>query len=80
MATQNSKELLIQHVFQSIIEYFKYTFKQSTIINPRRACAARFTVLVLCVCLFHRANLRTGASRRLTEGTSGLSGTFFTKV
>ena len=34
----------------------------------------------VCVCVSHRANLRTGASRRLTEGTSGLSGTFFTKV
>ena len=62
-------------------------FSESSIlcvVNPRRACAARVTVLVLCVCvcvhLSHRANLRTGASRRLTEGTSGLSGTFFTKV
>ena len=26
--------------------------KLSTIINPRRACAARVTVVVLCVCLF----------------------------
>ena len=31
------------------------------------------------VCLSHPANLQTGASRRLTEGTSGLSGPFFTK-
>ena len=50
-------------------------------INPRHACATRITVLVLCVCvcLSRQANLWTGASRRLTEGNSGLSGTFFTK-
>ena len=30
----------------------------------------------VCVCLSRRANLRTGASRRLTEDTIGLSGTF----
>ena len=29
----------------------------------------------LSVCLSRRANLRTGANRRLTKGTSGLSGT-----
>ena len=46
-------------------------------INPWRASATRVTVLVLCVCLSRRANLRTGASGHLTEGTSGLSGTFF---
>ena len=34
----------------------------------------------VCVCLSRRANLRTGASGHLTEGTSGFSGTFFTKV
>ena len=38
----------------------------------------------VCVCLSVRlsclANLRTGASRRLTEGTSGLSGILFTKI
>ena len=31
----------------------------------------RVTVLVLCVCLSAGANLWTGASRRLTEGTCG---------
>ena len=58
------------------------TKDRSHMINPRHACATRVTVLVLCVCLClsHRANLQTGASRRLTEGTSGLSSTFFTKV
>ena len=33
----------------------------------------------VCVCLSRRANLWTGASRCLTEGNSGLSGTFFTE-
>jgi len=51
---------------------------------PQCACATRVTVLVLCVCVCvcvcvsHQANLRSGASTRLTKGTSGLSGTFFT--
>ena len=46
----------------------------------------RVTAVVLCVylsvsvCLSAAANLQTGANRRLTEGTSGLSGTFFTKI
>ena len=34
----------------------------------------------MCVCLSQQANLQTGARRRVTEGTSGLSGIFFTKV
>ena len=34
----------------------------------------------VCVCLSQQANLQTGARRRVTEGTSGLSGIFFTKV
>ena len=28
-----------------------YMYKQEQLINPRRACAARVTVVVLCVCL-----------------------------
>ena len=39
--------------------------------------------LYVCVCLCvcpAGANLRTGTSRRLTENTSGLSGTLFTKL
>jgi len=42
----------------------------------------RVTAVVPCVCvcvfLSTGANPQTGASRRLTEGTSGLSGTFLT--
>ena len=41
----------------------------------------RTCVLCLCVSVCHAgANLRTGTSRRLTKGTGGLSGTFFTKL
>ena len=55
-------------------------------INPRCACAARTCPVRVCVyisvcvsvCVFVPQG--TGASRRLTEGISGLSGTFFTKV
>ena len=66
-----NKEFIIDHSVS------KYSF--FVIINPRRACATRVTAC-LCVCLsVTPGNLRTGASRRLTEGTSGLSGTFFTK-
>ena len=53
------------------------------IINPRHACARgllQLSCVSVCLCLFTRANLRTGASRRLTEGTSGLSDTFCTKI
>ena len=57
----------------------------TVLVNPRRACArgllqlSRVSVCV-CVCLSAGANPRTGASRRLTEGTSGLNGTFLTII
>ena len=60
-----------------------------TVVNPWCACARGLLQLsrvsvCLCVCVFvcpvAGANPRTGASRRLTEGTSGLSGTFLTKI
>ena len=56
--------------------------KITYVINPRHACTARVTVLVLCVSVFPSAgaNLRTGADSCLTEGTSGLSGILFTKI
>ena len=38
-----------------------------------------YSTCPVCVCLSHQANLRNGTSRHLTEGTSSLSGTFFTK-
>ena len=43
-------------------------------------CVCVCVCVCLSVCLSHRANLCTGVSGYLTEGTSGLSGTFFTKV
>ena len=52
------------------------------VFNPQCAYARGVTRLqlscpmCLSVCLSVGANLRTGASRRLTEGTSSLSGTF----
>ena len=36
----------------------------SIVINPRRACAARVTVVVLCVCLSVKSHLTYGASVR----------------
>ena len=63
-----------------------------SVFNPRHACTARVTVVIpqrtctrelsyssLCVsvCPSAGANLGTGTSRCLTEGTSGLSGTTF---
>ena len=47
--------------------------------HAQRGLRYLYSVCV-CVCLSHRANLQTGTSRRLTEGTSGLSSTFFTNV
>ena len=42
------------------------------------------TAIVLSVCVFScvsaPANLRTGATTRLTEGISGMSGTFVTII
>ena len=47
----------------------------SDMINPRRACAARVTVVVLCVCVFvcpGRSSV-THATKRQTRHTHGLS-------
>ena len=45
----------------------------SSIINPRRACAARVTVVVLCVCVCPRPSSATRATKRQTRHTGGLS-------
>ena len=52
------------------------------IVNPRRACAARVTIVVLCVCLFVRlfvclsaSILTLQATRRLMSDTSSFSAT-----
>ena len=49
-----------------------------SIINPRRACAARATVVVLCVCLFvclSTTILAPRATRRLMSDTNRFSTT-----
>ena len=33
--------------------------EKSCIVNPRRACAARVTVVVLCVCMYVCMSVRT---------------------
>ena len=49
----------------------------SSIINPRRACAARVTVVVLCVCVCvcvcPRPSSATRATKRQTRHTGSLS-------
>ena len=46
----------------------------SAIINPRHACAARVTVVVLCVCLFTTI-LALQATKRLLSDTNSFSAT-----
>ena len=48
------------------------------LINPRRACTARVTVVVPCVCvcvceLFPRPSSATDATKRQSRHTGGLS-------
>ena len=48
----------------------------SIIINPRRACPARVTVVVLCVCLFvclSTTILELQATRRFMSDTNSFS-------
>ena len=48
-------------------------FERISIINPRRACAARVTVVVLCVCLsvcLSTTILALYATRRLMSDTN----------
>ena len=42
-------------------------------VNPRRACAARVTVVVPCVCVFPRPSSATRATKRQTRHTGDLS-------
>ena len=50
-----------------------FAFSSVCIINPRRACAARVTVLGLCVCLSVISNLTSRAIMRPTRDTNGFS-------
>ena len=45
----------------------------TSIVNPRRACAARVTVLGLCVCMSVSSNLASRAIMRPTRNTNGFS-------
>ena len=50
------------------------------LINPRRACTARVTVLVcVCVCVSVQSNLRSCANTRATRNTYGFSVTRIVK-
>ena len=52
-------------------------YERARIINPRRACAARVTVVVpcvcVCVCVFPRPSSATRATKRQTRHTGDLS-------
>ena len=53
------------------------------LINPRRACAARVTVVVLCVCVsvcVSTTILALQATRRLMSDTSSFSATRVGKI
>ena len=56
-----------------------YNIMMPSRFNPWCTCT-RGLLQLSCVCLSAGANLQTGASKCLTEGTSGLSGTFFTNI
>ena len=46
--------LKLRYITINSVHVYKYKiflFQDVVIINPRRACAARVTVVVLCVCL-----------------------------
>ena len=53
------------------------SLRQKSIINPRRACAARVTAVVLCVCLCVCLSVTlipaNRALRHPTKGSSGFS-------
>ena len=51
------------------------------LVNPRRACAARITVLGLCVCvcLSVSSNLASRSITRPTRDTNGISATWAVK-
>ena len=58
-------------------------FMMPSLFIPWRTCARgllQLSCVSVCVCLSAGANLQTGASKCLTEGTSGLSSTFFTNI
>ena len=60
------------------VQYTEVVLGLIIIINPWRACAARVTVVVLCVCLFvclSTTILALQATRRLLSDTNSFSAT-----
>ena len=69
---------LAHNAFTSLLTVLRYIRCIRYIINPRRACAARVTVVVLCVCLFvclSETILALQATRRLMSDTNSFSAT-----
>ena len=69
---------LVQYA-AACIDIYLVTGGTSMIRTPPVRGLLQLCVYV-CLCPSAGANLGTGASRRLTEGTSGLSGRFFTII
>ena len=59
--------------FPSLFSRYTYIHGIGVIINPRRACAARVTVVVLCVCVCPGHPSATHATTRPSRHTYGLS-------
>ena len=70
------KKEVMQEVAQ--LSDFDEMLYKVCIINPRRACAARVTVVGLCVCL-SATILALQATRRLMSDTNSFSGTWARK-
>ena len=58
-----------EHSYQSLMSastegMYTYNPSSNMLINPRCACAARVTVVVLCACVSVKSKLTSGASVR----------------
>ena len=66
-----------------VLEVHVHVHTAHTVINPRRACAARVTVVVLCVCLsvcLSTTILALQATTRLMSDTNSFSATRARKI
>ena len=70
----NSIQEHTAHLFENIAVGLPIVYI-SGVVNPRRACAARVTVVVpcVCVCVFPRPSSATRATKRQTRHTGDLS-------
>ena len=67
-----------QYIYIPPRESFNSVQKCKSIVNPRRACAARVTVVGLCVCLsvcLSTTILALQATRRLMSDTNSFGAT-----